>query len=75
MGLFREISPVFWFSRKVIAKPVVNTSEGKVSILVSEDVTNWLLEPEDPSMRYRTLVEFLSRSPNDHEAIECKRDC
>ena len=42
--------------------------------LVSEDVIEWLLEPEDPSMKYRTLVELLGRSSNDNEAIECKRE-
>jgi len=45
-----------------------------VGILVSEEVIKWLLEPENPSMRYRTLVELLDKSPNDHEAAECKRE-
>ena len=44
-----------------------------MGVLVSEDVIRWLLEPEDPSMKYWTLVELLGKSPNDHEAIECKR--
>jgi hypothetical protein len=44
-----------------------------VSILVSEDVARWLLEPENPSLRYRTMVELLGKSPDDPEAIECKR--
>jgi len=42
-------------------------------MLVSEDVIKWLLEPENPSMRYRTLVELLGKSPNDHEALEYKK--
>jgi hypothetical protein len=42
--------------------------------LVSENVVKWLLEPEDPSARYRTLVELLGRSPNDHDVVECKRE-
>jgi hypothetical protein len=33
----------------------------------------WLLEPEDPSLKYRTLVELMGKSPNDSEAVECKR--
>jgi hypothetical protein len=44
-----------------------------VGILVSEDVVRWLLEPENPSLRYRTTVELLGKSPDDPEAIECKR--
>ena len=59
---------------KVIAGPDVNTFRGGVGILVSEDVTKWLLEPENPSMKYRTLVELLGKSQNDHEAVECKRE-
>jgi len=46
---------------------------GGVEILVSEDVVRWLLEPENPSLRYRTTVELLGKSPNDPEAIGCKR--
>lgn len=42
--------------------------------MVSEDVIEWLLEPENPSMKYRTLVELLGRSSNDNEVIECKRE-
>ncbi|HXX87061.1 MAG TPA: hypothetical protein VEH86_01250, partial [Candidatus Acidoferrum sp.] len=48
-------------------------SKDKVTILVSEDVIKWLLEPEDPSMKYWTLVELSGESPDDHEAVECKR--
>ena len=45
-----------------------------MDILVSEDIVRWLLEPENPSMRYRTLVELLGKSPNDPEATECKKE-
>ena len=45
----------------------------RVCILVSEDVVKWLLEPENPSLRYKTMVELLDESPNDPEAIECKK--
>jgi len=41
--------------------------------LTSEEVLNWLLEPENPSLRYRTLVEVLDKSPNDSEALKCKK--
>jgi len=42
--------------------------------LVSEDVTKWLLESENPSVKYRTLIELLDRSLNDREVIESKRE-
>jgi hypothetical protein len=41
-------------------------------MFASEEVVNWLLEPENPSLRYRTLVELLGKSPDDKEAIECR---
>ncbi len=41
---------------------------------MSEDVTKWLLESENPSVKYRTLVELLGRSPDDRDVIECKRE-
>ena len=44
-----------------------------VGILISENVVKWLLEPENPSLRYRTMIELLDKSPNDPEAKECKR--
>ncbi len=44
-----------------------------MGILISEDVVRWLLEPENPSLRYRTIVELLGKSSDDPEAIECKR--
>ena len=65
---------ILWFCGKVIAESDVNIGRGRVGILVSEDVIKWLLEPENPSMKYRTLVELLGKSPNDHEAIECKSE-
>ena len=42
-------------------------------MLVSEDVVGWLLEPENPSLRYRTMVELLGKPSDDPEVIECKR--
>jgi hypothetical protein len=41
-------------------------------MFASEEVLNWLLDPENPSLRYRTLVELLNKSPDDKKAIECK---
>jgi hypothetical protein len=45
----------------------------EVDVLVSKDVVSWLLEPEDPSLRYRTMVELLDKSSDNPEAIACKR--
>lgn len=36
------------------------------------DVLEWLLEPEDPSVRYRTLVELLDMG-GTAEAAEAKK--
>lgn len=36
------------------------------------DPIEWLLEPENPSVRYRTLVELLDRGGSE-EALEAKR--
>ncbi len=41
-------------------------------MFASEEVLNWLLDPENPSLRYRTLVELLNESPDDKKVIECK---
>lgn len=40
--------------------------------MISEDVIAWLVEPENPSVRYRTMVELLDKSPNDIEVRGCK---
>jgi hypothetical protein len=37
-------------------------------------VTNWLLESENVSVKYRTLVELFERSPSDREVVECKKE-
>lgn len=42
-------------------------------MFISEDIVKWLLEPENPSLRYRTMVELLGKSPDDPETLECKR--
>jgi hypothetical protein len=36
------------------------------------DPTTWLLEPENPPVRYRTLVEILDRPPDDAEVLTAK---
>jgi len=41
--------------------------------LISRDTVEWLLEPHDPSLRYRTMTELLGRSPDDPEVVECRR--
>lgn len=41
-------------------------------MFLSEKVTNWLLEAENPSLRCRVLVELLSNSPDDLRVVECK---
>jgi len=40
---------------------------------MSRGVARWLLEPENPSLRCRTMVELLGRSPDDPEALGSKR--
>ena len=39
--------------------------------MIPIDIINWLLEPEIPSMRYRTMKELLDKSQN--EVQETKR--
>lgn len=43
-----------------------------MSKLISENILNWLLEPENPSLRYRTLLELLGNSPDEVEVVECR---
>ncbi len=33
----------------------------------------WLLDPQDPSIRYQTLVDVLGHSPDSREAVEARR--
>lgn len=40
--------------------------------MISEDVVEWLLEPNNISVRYRTLVDLLDKSLSDHEVRECQ---
>jgi hypothetical protein len=40
--------------------------------MISNNIVKWLVEPEHPSVRYRTLVELLGNSPTDSEVKECK---
>lgn len=37
-----------------------------------ENIINWLLDPKEPSIRYRTLTELLDKPENDSEIIGAK---
>lgn len=39
--------------------------------MTKQTVTAWLLEPENPSVRYRTMVELLDEPFDDHEVENC----
>jgi hypothetical protein len=39
-------------------------------VLVSDRIKSWLLEPSDPSVRYRTYVELLATPADEPEAAE-----
>ena len=40
-------------------------SPWKENGMIPVDVINWLLEPENPSMKYRTMKELLDESQNE----------
>jgi hypothetical protein len=40
--------------------------------MIPKNIVEWLVEPESPSIRYRTLVELLEHSPTDAEVQACK---
>ena len=42
--------------------------------MISENIIDWLLEPENPSLRYRTLVDLLDRPVNDSEVLQSKKE-
>ena len=39
---------------------------------MKKEVIEWLLEPEDPTLRYRTMVELLNKPQDYPEVQECK---
>lgn len=39
---------------------------------ISQDVVKWLLEADNPSVRYRTLTELLNRPPTDPDVVDTK---
>jgi hypothetical protein len=41
-------------------------------ILMRESVLKWLLEPEEPSIKYRTMTDLLGAPRNDAEVQECR---
>ncbi|GAG14093.1 unnamed protein product, partial [marine sediment metagenome] len=36
--------------------------------------TDWLLEEDNPSVRYLTLIDIVEKPPNDPEVIKVKKD-
>jgi hypothetical protein len=40
-----------------------------LSAITNENVIDWLLEKDNPSVRYRTLVELLDQAPSDPSGI------
>ncbi|MDW8073101.1 MAG: hypothetical protein RMJ28_02540 [Nitrososphaerota archaeon] len=42
--------------------------------MLKSDPTNWLLEKDNPSVRYFTLREILEKPEDDSEVIETKND-
>jgi hypothetical protein len=42
--------------------------------MISDKNINWLLEPDNPSLRYRTLVELLDKPLDNPEVRQCKRE-
>ena len=41
---------------------------------LSQDVLDWLLDPENPSVRYRTLTELLGVREDDPEVRQARAD-
>jgi hypothetical protein len=41
--------------------------------LIKPDPTDWLLEEENPSVRYFTLIDLLNKSHVDSEVIDAKK--
>lgn len=39
---------------------------------IDDNIIKWLLSPEDPSLRYRTMTELLDVSPDDPEVTETR---
>ncbi len=42
--------------------------------ILKEDPTEWLLERENPSVRYFTLIDLLDKPANDPEVVKTKRE-
>lgn len=45
---------------------------GHKSMNVDQEVYDWLLEPRNPSIRYRTLIELLDKSMDDVEVLQAR---
>ena len=39
---------------------------------IDDNIITWLLSPEDPSLRYRTMTELLDVSPDNPEVTETR---
>ena len=39
---------------------------------MNEPALRWLLDPQNPSVRYQTLVDVLGRAPESKEAVEAR---
>ena len=42
--------------------------------ILKGDPTGWLLEKDNPSVRYFTLTDILGRNENDHDVREAKKE-
>ena len=48
-------------------------SPADASPVASRPVLEWLLEPSEPSVRYRTLIDLQGVAPDDPEVVEARR--
>ncbi|HYT17227.1 MAG TPA: hypothetical protein VEO18_03145, partial [Thermoplasmata archaeon] len=48
----------------------MNKLANSASNLMNRDVLDWLLEEDQPSVRYHTLVDLLGRNENDSQVRE-----
>jgi prenyltransferase beta subunit len=46
----------------------------KIEEIINDETIDWLLEEENPSVRYFTLLKLLKKSKNDKDVIEAKKD-
>lgn len=46
----------------------------KIEQIINEETIDWLLEKENPSVRYFTLLKLLKKSESDDDVIQAKKD-